>query len=199
MLCDTKYATLTKLDRHMELAHTGNGGLAELLRVSIVEGSLVPQEAGPPVITPAVTAPASTQSYKREVQYINKSPNAIAGFLKDADNMIKAVKMDSIVQVNNKLSSLVDKLANEFSMFTTAGIVKSTRWSEMVRILEKILECDANAFPTLKVVARASSKIQDVFDQNSAMCVSRRQLKTWVKKALERVSDLRTSEGWQGW
>ena len=139
------------------------------------------------------------QSYDREVQYVNKSPNAIAGFLKDTDNMIKAVKTDSIVQVNNKLSSLVDKLANEFSMFTTAGIVKSTRWSEMVRILEKILECDANAFPTLKVVARASSKIQDVFDQNSAMCVSRRQLKTWVKKALERVSDLRTSGGWQGW
>ena len=32
VLCDTKYATLAALDKHMELAHTGNGGLAELPR-----------------------------------------------------------------------------------------------------------------------------------------------------------------------
>ena len=106
------------------------------------------------------------------MQYISKSPNAIAGFLKDTDNIIKAVKTDTVVLGNRKLSSLMDKLANEFSMFTTVGIVKSTRCSEMVRILE-FLECDPNTFLTLKVVARSSTKIRDVFEHNTATCVSR--------------------------
>ena len=66
----------------------------------------------------------------------------------------------------------MDKLTNEFAMFTSNGVVKKTRWSEMVRILDKFLECDPNAFPTLKVVARSSSKTRDVLDQSSAMTVT---------------------------
>ena len=90
----------------------------------------------------------------REVQYFNRAPNAITAFLKDNDNMIKTVKTDSIVQVTKKLTTLMDKLTNEFAMFDSQGLVKSTRWTEMVRVLEKFLECDPNAFPTLRVVAR---------------------------------------------
>ena len=48
VLCDTKYDTLQKLDRHIELAHTGNGGLADLSRVLVVDSSSVPQDTGPP-------------------------------------------------------------------------------------------------------------------------------------------------------
>ncbi len=60
----------------------------------------------------------------------------------------------------------------------------------MVRVLEKFLECDRNAFPSLKVVARASSQIRDILDANTTVSVSRQQLKTWVTKAWNQVSDL---------
>ena len=47
VLCETKYSTLAALDKHMELPHTGNGGLAELPRVFIVDGSAIPVDIGP--------------------------------------------------------------------------------------------------------------------------------------------------------
>ena len=110
---------------------------------------------------------------------MNRAPNAITNFLKDMDNMIKMLRTDSVIQADAKLSNLMNKLTNEFSMFTASGIIKATRWSEMVRVIEKFLESNPDAFIMLKVVARAATGIWDVFDYNNTLDVSRQQLKTW--------------------
>ena len=68
--------------------------------------------------------------------------------------------------------------------------IRDRRWTEMVRVLEKFLECDTNAFPTLKVVARSTSQIRDILDMNTTMSVLRQQLKIWVTKTWDQVSDL---------
>ena len=53
ILCESHYETLRDLDNHMELAHCGNGGLAELPKVFIVDGSAIPVDIGPQRGAPA--------------------------------------------------------------------------------------------------------------------------------------------------
>ena len=144
-------------------------GLADLPRALIVDGSSTPQNRTPQVEAPlgAAADTARLENRSQEGQYFNRAPNVITAFMKDADNMVKAVNTDSIVQVTRKLNTLMDKLTNEYVMFDPQGYVKPTRWTEMVRGLEKFLECDRDAFPSLKEVARASSQIRDILDANT--------------------------------
>ena len=60
VLCGTKYAELRMLDVHIEAAHTGNGGLTDLPRALVVDGTSISQNRTPPANVPAGVAADTT-------------------------------------------------------------------------------------------------------------------------------------------
>ena len=62
----------------------------------------------------------------------------------------------------------------------------------MIGVLEKFLACDPNAFPTLRVTARAATGVRDIFESGTTGLVLRHRLKVWVKKTWQRVSEITT-------
>ena len=97
--------------------------------------------------------------------------------MKDKENMTKTVKTDSVAKVSDKLVSILNKLDTEFFMFENNGVFRSSRWSDLVRVMEVFLASILDAFSQLKGVARAATGDPDVFTFNNQLPVSRQQVK----------------------
>ena len=184
VLCSTSYESLEKLNRHIDTVHTGEGGLSYLPECQPVDGSTSTTRAAP---LAAAAGPAATACGGHNT---NRTPNGISNLLRDKENLIKTVKTDSVPQVSDKLTSVLNKMDTEFYMFDTNGFVRSAQWGNLVRVLEVFLTSSPDAFPQLKSVARAATGDPDVFQPNNQIPPSRQQLKKWVAEAWDQVSDL---------
>ncbi len=108
VLCSTSYESLEKLNRHIDAVHTGDGGISYLPECQSVDGSASSVRAAPP---PAAGGSAATACAG---QNTNRTPNGISNLLKDKENLTKTVKTDSVPQVSDKLTSVLNKLDTEF-------------------------------------------------------------------------------------
>ena len=75
-------------------------------------------------------------------------------------------------------------------MFTTNGLRRPGKCSDMVRVMEVFLNSILDTFSTLKEAARAATGTSDVFSYNNTLQISHLQLKKWVGVAWDQVSDL---------
>ena len=182
--CGTNYDHLDQLDKHIVMAHMNKeGGLLTFPRALPAGRASAPRTPTSPINIPTGTMNQPGAGEK------NKAPLTITAFMKD-ESRVKALKTDSAIQVTRKLSTLMEELEGRFSIFTSDGMIKTSRWSNMVRVIEIFLMCDSNAFPTLQVVARAATGARDLFMPNTTTIVSCQDLKQWVQKTWARVAEI---------
>ncbi len=120
-LCGTKYGSLTSLNRHIDLVHTGCGGLSYLPEVHAVDGSSDIRLVGPPQVDLPV---ATGLPQACTGQFMNKTPNTINNLLEDKENMIKTVETDSAIQEDDELLPPLIVRNHRYSPFTTEGRVR---------------------------------------------------------------------------